>query len=146
MFYGIAIVLHILISLLLIAVVLMQSGRGGGGLAGAFGGGGGNQTLFGGRGASGFLTKATWVLGASFMVISLLLALAVSRRGGPVVERSILQENPIEAPQNVPLAPPGTPGTGEPGGDLPPAEPSETGTGTGTGTPAPGESPEGEGN
>jgi len=72
MFVAILIV-HILVCFALMAVVLMQSGKGGG-LAGAFGGGGGNQTIFGGRGAVDFLGKATWVLGAAFMLTSLTLA------------------------------------------------------------------------
>lgn len=130
MFYGIAIALHILISIVLIAVVLMQSGRGGGGMAGAFGGGGGNQTLFGGRGASGFLTKATWVLGGAFMVISLLLALAVSRQEGPAVERSLLQEIPIPAPEAPPIGPSGAPPATEERGTGLPSQEAPAGTET----------------
>lgn len=109
MLYPIIIVLHILVAALLVTVVLMQAGRGGG-LAGAFGGGagggGGGQTLFGGRGATTFLTKVTWILGGAFMVTSLVLALAIGRRTGVVEERSILQDNPIEAPATtMPIAP-----------------------------------------
>ena len=102
MLYGIFLVLHIVVSALLMAVVLMQSGRGGG-LAGAFGGGGGNQTLFGARGATTFLTKATWVLGGGFMVTSLILALAIGNRQTASKARSVLQENP-------PISAPATPG------------------------------------
>jgi len=112
MIYGILIVVHILIAALLITVVLMQSGRGGG-LSGAFGGGGGGQTLFGGRGATTFLTKMTWFLGAAFMVTSLLLALTIGRRVGIAEERSVLRENPIEAPAT---SQPMAPGRSEPSG------------------------------
>jgi preprotein translocase subunit SecG len=107
MIYGIFIAVHILVAGLLITVVLMQTGRGGG-LAGAFGGGGGGgQSLFGGRGATTFLTKTTWVLGTAFMLTSFMLALTVSRQGGSAPEeRSIMQDNPIEAPATtLPLEP-----------------------------------------
>jgi preprotein translocase subunit SecG len=111
MLYPIFLVLHILISGLLMAVVLMQSGRGGG-LAGAFGGGGGNQTLFGARGATTFLTKATWILGGGFMMTSLILALAIGNRQTASRPKSVLKENP-------PISAPATPGptSSAPGSD-----------------------------
>ena len=130
MLYGIFLALHILVSALLMAVVLMQSGRGGG-LAGAFGGGGGNQTLFGARGATTFLTKATWVLGGGFMVTSLILALAIGNRQTATKTRSVLQENP-------PISAPATPGPGTTtpsptqGGESAPGLPSAP---TGSGSP-----------
>jgi preprotein translocase subunit SecG len=117
MLFVLILILHILVSILLIGVVLLQSGRGGG-LAGAFGGGGGNQTLFGGRGASTFLSKATWILGGAFMFTSLILAFTVGRQQGTSAQRSLLRENPIEAPAPATGAPgttpapvPGTPET-----------------------------------
>jgi preprotein translocase subunit SecG len=129
MLYGIFLVLHILVSGLLMTVVLLQSGRGGG-LAGAFGGGGGNQTLFGGRGATTFLTKATWFLGGGFMVTSLILALAIGNRQAAVRPKSILKENP---PISAPATPgPGSslPSPGQPGGQSAPAGvPAPTGSG-----------------
>jgi preprotein translocase subunit SecG len=113
MLFAVVLILHILVSVFLIGVVLLQSGRGGG-LAGAFGGGGGNQTLFGGRGASTFLSKATWILGGAFMLTSLVLALTVGRLQGTSTQRSLLRENPIEAP---------APGSAIPGGEPAPASP-----------------------
>ncbi len=95
--YAIIVILHIFVAVLLMAVVLMQSGRGGA-LGSCFGGGGGSQTLFGGRGATSFLTKATWVLGGGFMVTSLVLALTIGHRQGIGKARSLLRENPISAP------------------------------------------------
>jgi preprotein translocase subunit SecG len=106
--------IHIIICCTLVIVVLLQAGKGGG-LAGAFGGGGGaGQTLFGGRGAATFLSKATTVLGISFMTTSLVLALMSGGRGGP---QSILREGPAPG-----TAPP--PATSQPiqipgAGDLP---------------------------
>ncbi len=88
--YAFLIGLHLLIAAALIIVVLLQAGKGGG-LAGVFGGGGGGQTVFGGRGAASFLSKATAVLGAAFMVSALTLAVMSSRRG-PARTRSIIDD------------------------------------------------------
>jgi preprotein translocase subunit SecG len=154
MIYAIFIVVHILIAALLVTVVLMQTGRGGG-LAGAFGGGGGGgQSLFGGRGATTFLTKTTWVLGVAFMVTSFVLALAVSRRvvSGPSDDSEVdelLREQPAGS---VPLDQPsgaespgfeipsdGVPSGGEPGGEsggVPAVPPDAGGTPSGGDTPA----------
>jgi preprotein translocase subunit SecG len=97
--YGLILVLHLLICVVLILVVLLQSGKGGG-LAGAFGGmGGAGQTLFGGRGAATFLSKATTVLGIAFMASSLMLALMAGSHGGPhSVIRAGENEISTEAP------------------------------------------------
>ncbi len=117
MLYSIFMILHVLIALLLMAVVLLQPGRGGA-MSASFGGGG-NQTLFGGRGATTFLAKATWVLGACFMVTSLILALTIGRRDAAMQQqRSLLRENPIETPVSAPPATgtPVEPGTPAPEG------------------------------
>lgn len=65
------ILLFALICFLLVLVILLQPGRGSG--MGAIGGGG-SQTMFGARGAVGFLGKMTGWLAASFMVLALVLA------------------------------------------------------------------------
>lgn len=110
--YQLFIVLHVFISVCLILVVLMQSGKGGG-VAGAFGGGG-NQTVFGGRGATDFLGKATWGLGAGFMFTSLLLGILSSGRSEPasVIEKTAAPPPTSTAPVNpgeqaIPPAPSG---------------------------------------
>jgi preprotein translocase subunit SecG len=95
--YIVILILHILISFSLMAVVLMQSGKGRG-LAGAFGGGGGNQTLFGGRGAVDFLGKATWFLGAAFMITSLTLALMAGASSGGSTNRGLIPKDTSTAP------------------------------------------------
>lgn len=115
MLYIVFLILHVLIAVLLMAVVLLQPGRGGA-MSASFGGGG-NQTLFGGRGATTFLAKATWFLGAAFMVTSLILALAIGRRDNAAQQqRSVLRENPIEVPASAP------PPAAEPSGTSAPAE------------------------
>ncbi len=142
MFYGILLGLHIVICVGLILVVLLQSGKGGG-LAGAFGGmSGAGQTLFGGRGAATFLSKATTVLGIAFMASSLILALLSGNQSGP---RSVIREGTISegAPPPVSTEPLNIPGSEEllappqnaDQSDTPaPAagEPAETGTGSET--------------
>lgn len=58
-------IVHVLVCLFLIAVVLLQSGRAGGMgvLSGAA-----TQTVFGGRGAGGFLQKTTAIAAIVFMI------------------------------------------------------------------------------
>jgi len=65
------IILHVLISLALILVILLQSGKGGG-LAGTFGGGE-SATVFGSRGATTALTKATTGLAIAFMLVAMII-------------------------------------------------------------------------
>src|SRR5258707_13360032 len=80
--------LHIGVCIGLMASMLLQSGKGGG-LAGTFGAGS-SQTLFGGRGAATFLSRATTVLAVTFFVTSLTLGLNASRSTG--TRRSLIQE------------------------------------------------------
>lgn len=73
------IVLHVLLAIALIGMVLVQ--RGAGATAGAAFGSGASSTVFGSRGASSFLTRTTGVLAAGFFLISLSMAVLVSRGG-----------------------------------------------------------------
>jgi preprotein translocase subunit SecG len=119
--YGLLLALHILVCLALILTILLQSGKGGGLAGGAFGGTA--QTVFGGRGATDVLTKATMVLGGAFFVTSLVLALMSSGTRG-VPSRSLIQE---EAKRAIPTAPQqgGAPGQQQapaPGQQQPPAQ------------------------
>jgi preprotein translocase subunit SecG len=79
-------IVHVLVSLILIAVVLLQTGKRAD-LAGAFGGGG-SQTAFGPRGAANMLTKLTTWSAILFMFTSLSLAVLSSRSSGS--EASVL--------------------------------------------------------
>lgn len=65
--------LHIVVSLILIAVVLLQTGKRAD-LAGAFGGGG-SQTAFGTRGAATLLSKMTTGAAILFMLTSIGLSI-----------------------------------------------------------------------
>lgn len=86
---GLITALHIAVCIGLMASILLQSGKGGG-LAGTFGAGS-SQTLFGGRGAATFLSRATTFLAVTFFLTSLTLGLQASRTAG--TRRSLIQED-----------------------------------------------------
>ncbi len=77
--YTVLIVFHVLLAAALIAVVLVQ--RGPGATMGAAFGSGASGTVFGSRGAAGFLTKLTSWLGVAFFAVSLTMAVMVARSG-----------------------------------------------------------------
>jgi len=84
--------IHIFVCFFLIIVVLLQSGQSGD-IAAAFGGMG-SQTAFGPRGAATVLTKATTWCAIIFMLTSITLSIAASRRTG---NGSVLQN--LKSPQ-----------------------------------------------
>ena len=104
--YAFLLALHLIVCLCLVAVILVQSGKGGGLAGGAFGGA--TQTVFGGRGATDFITRATVVLGVLFFVTSLSLALMTTRG---TTARSIVSE---AAKRATTAAPPTLPSGGAP--------------------------------
>ena len=75
--YTVLIVFHVLLAVALVAVVLVQ--RGPGATMGAAFGSGASGTVFGSRGAAGFLTKLTSWLGVAFFAVSLTMAVMLSR-------------------------------------------------------------------
>jgi len=79
---------HIAVCIGLMASILLQSGKGGG-LAGTFGAGS-SQTLFGGRGAASFLSRATTALAVTFFLTSLTLGINAARSSG--LKTSLIQE------------------------------------------------------
>jgi preprotein translocase subunit SecG len=93
-------ILHIVIASGLILIVLLQSGKGAD--IGAAFGGGSSQTVFGGRGAATFLSKATTVLAILFMVMSIALTLLASQQTGTTV---VPADQPKPA-SSAPAAPP----------------------------------------
>ncbi len=84
-------IVHIVVSLILIAVILLQAGRGGG-LADMFGGG--SQSILGTR-ASTFLTKATTVCAVVFLLTSLTLALMSAKQGRSLMEGTASRGAPV---------------------------------------------------
>lgn len=77
--YTVLIVFQVLVAAALVAIVLVQ--RGPGATMGAAFGSGASGTVFGSRGATGFLTKLTSWLGVAFFGISLTMAVMVARSG-----------------------------------------------------------------
>jgi preprotein translocase subunit SecG len=96
--------IHIFVCFFLIIVVLLQSGKSGD-IAAAFGGQG-SQTAFGPRGAATVLTKATTWCAVIFMLTSITLSIAASRKRGT---NSVFQNYPTTPgkPGNAPA--PNTP-------------------------------------
>ncbi len=84
MLYGLVIAIHIVASLVLIAVILLQAGKGGG-LNEAFGGGS-TQTILGTK-TSVFLKKATATCAVIYILACLLLAVMTSHQGRSLVAK-----------------------------------------------------------
>ena len=98
--FGFLVFIEIIVSILLIAVVLLQSSKGSG-LSGSLGGST-VGTMFGVRRTSDFLTKATSILAAVFILICLVTNIFFL--GGGSKNESIIQSKPqTSAP--VPAAP-----------------------------------------
>lgn len=100
--WGILIVLHVLVSVLMIMIILLQTGKGA--EIGAAFGGGYSQTLFGSSGPIGFLNKLTTVVAIFFMLTSLLLAVWAGRGPAKSLETGAPQQ------QGAPVVPGPMPG------------------------------------
>lgn len=132
----ILLILFVLDAALLMLVVLLQDSKGQG-LGGAFGGGGALSTsMFGGRGAADFLSKATTYLGTGFLVLSIVIVLAMRSRDSVV--RSAIMETSTAGEQQIPqtglpLLPGASPATPPPGGagQTIPGTPDTSGSNTG---------------
>ena len=79
-------IIHVIVSVFMIAVILLQQGKSAD-LAGAFGGQG-SQTAFGPRGAANMLTRLTTWSAIIFMVTSISLFVLIGKHagGGSVLE------------------------------------------------------------
>ncbi len=128
--FGLLLTLLILDGILLMVVVLLQAGKGGGLAAmGGGGGGAGTDSFMGGRQAATVLTKSTWITGAIFLALALVLSIMSSRGvdNRPLLEDEF-QTAPV-APQPIlpsgesPAVPgevvPGVGGAGDAGGESP---------------------------
>ncbi len=126
--YTLLLSLHLIVCLCLVAVVLVQSGKGGGLAGGAFGGA--TQTVFGGRGATDFITRATVGLGVLFFLTSISLALLTTR--GTAGARSVVSEAAKRAVSTAPATPQG----GAPAGGAPlsPSAPAPAASAPASGT------------
>ena len=104
MLYGIVIAVHVIVSLILIAVILLQAGRGGG-LSESFGGSS-TQTIFGTK-TSVFLTRATAAAAIIYIITCLALAVMTSHRARSLVSkegvRPPVAQGPIQPLSEEPL-------------------------------------------
>jgi preprotein translocase subunit SecG len=115
MLQSILMVIHILSAAFIVVLVLIQRGKGAD--AGAGFGAGASGTVFGARGASTALSRATAILAGLFMVTSLTLAYMGTRNvqstPDTVLDRLAEQESvPVPAPAvpaaQLPAVPPAT--------------------------------------
>lgn len=74
-------VFYILVAAAMTVLILMQRGEGAN--AGASFGGGSSGTVFGARGSASFMGRATYVLFALFIIMSLGMAIYLSHSGAP---------------------------------------------------------------
>lgn len=96
-------IFHVLVAIAMVAFILVQRGQGA--TAGAAFGSGASGTVFGSRGAGSFLSRATWVLATLFCLISLTMAVVVSRNlGAPEADLGVMgdptaveEQAPVEA-------------------------------------------------
>ncbi len=92
----------------MVVVILLQAGKGQG-LAGAIGGGAAGTSIFGGRGAADFLSKATTWLAALYMALAVLIGVLYKNEAQEAQQSLIqqrVQEQQNTLPEtNVPLAP-----------------------------------------
>ncbi len=105
------IMLHILVSVALIAIVLLQSGKGA--EMGASFGASGSQSVFGAGGGSTFMSKLTTGAAIIFMLTSLTLAYKGAQKAAPqkpaIPPQSPMQGNPTAPAKPAQQAPPAVP-------------------------------------
>jgi preprotein translocase subunit SecG len=105
MLHTLLLIVHILSALCIIALVLVQRGKGAD--AGAGFGAGASGTVFGARGATTALSRATAILATIFMVTSLTLAYMGTRSSQPA--ESVLERLSGQGDGNVPAVPQAAP-------------------------------------
>lgn len=103
-FYGLLVVFEGLLSVVLIAIIFMQKTKGG--MGGTAFGGSAGEAIFGSR-MGNVLTKATVVLGAIFLLNTILLTILTARQEGG---GSVMDDVEVEAPAPQPVMPSGAPG------------------------------------
>ena len=87
-------VINVILAIVIITMVLLQQGKGSD-LGSAFGGGSSNS-MFGSLGPSGFLGKLTYILVASSLILSLLLAYLLKNENSEIIFETPLIEEAIE--------------------------------------------------
>ncbi|MET0282143.1 MAG: preprotein translocase subunit SecG [Steroidobacteraceae bacterium] len=118
MLHTLLLIVHILSALCIVALVLVQRGKGAD--AGAGFGAGASGTVFGARGASTALSRATAILATVFMVTSLTLAY-MGARSTSVPAESALERLTGQGDGNVPAVPQAGPADATAPSDVPAA-------------------------
>jgi len=103
-------IVQTLVAASLVGVILMQRSEGGG-----LGVGGSSAGLMTARGAADFLTRATAILGATFIILSIVLAaIAGVSRESTKVDTSLVKEQPFQPVSQAPVQPGTAPATTAP--------------------------------
>jgi preprotein translocase subunit SecG len=105
MLHSILLFIHIISATCIVALVLVQRGKGAD--AGAGFGAGASGTVFGARGATTALSRATAILAGIFMVTSLTLAY-MGTRAAPRAPSTVLDQLAEQEINQVPAVPPAT--------------------------------------
>ena len=101
-----AVVVHVIVSLLIIALVLLQAGKGAD-IGSAFGGGG-SQAVFGSMGTPTLLGKLTSAVAVVFVITSFYLATQGHRKAGTsIMPATPPASSPAPAPGPAPSPTPG---------------------------------------
>src|SRR5579871_5426686 len=134
-------VIHFFCAAAIVSLVLLQRGKGAD--AGAGFGAGASGTVFGARGATTALSRATAILAALFMITSLSLAYVGTHKSAPsgsILEQLSQPAKPAPATGTAPaLGAPSTPATAPPP-TAPPAETAPSTPASPSGAAAPGAS------
>src|SRR5262244_3406159 len=99
MLFALVVIIHVLVSLIIIALVLLQAGKGAD--IGSVFGGGGSQAVFGSMGTPTVLGKLTTAVAIVFMLTSFSLTLLSHKRTSTIMPASA----PASRPATVPSAP-----------------------------------------
>jgi preprotein translocase subunit SecG len=112
--YTFLIIVFILLSFSMVIIILLQAGKGQG-LAGSIGGGMGGGSIFGGRGAADFLSKATSWIAALYMIFAILIGMLYKSEAEEaqrsLIEKRVEEQDAIPVP-DIPVAPIEDQGTG----------------------------------
>jgi preprotein translocase subunit SecG len=107
MLHSVLLVIHFICAFSIVGLVLLQRGKGA--EAGAGFGAGASGTVFGARGASTALSRATGILAGIFMLTSLSLTYVGTHKAaassGSILEQLQQQPAPANSPTSVPVLP-----------------------------------------
>ena len=102
-------IVQTLVAASLVSVILMQRSEGGG-----LGVGGSSSGFMTARGAADFLTRSTAILGAAFVILSIVLAAVAGTTARPTtIDASVANQSAPAAPISAPIAQPAAPAANE---------------------------------